>query len=95
MMIEVDVTAMLARPYLASIIGGQATWIVEGTRPLAVVAQQWTAPRWLVSPELPATSLAKSGGAPDFEVLYWCQVDPERVFECLRTGAPLPDRHGR
>jgi hypothetical protein len=44
---------------------------------------------------VPAATLRRSGGAPDFEVRYWCQVDPERVYERLRTGAPLPDRHGR
>lgn len=56
------VEAMLRTPYLASIVGGRATWIVEGARPLAVVAQQWAAPRWLVAPELPATALRRSGG---------------------------------
>jgi len=39
---------------LASISGGLATWVVEaggyGGRPLAVIAQQWPAPRWLVAP---------------------------------------------
>jgi hypothetical protein len=89
------VETMLSTPYLASIIGGRATWIVEGARPLAVVAQQWAAPRWLVAPEVPASALRRSGGTPDFEVRYWCQVDPDQVYECLRTGAPLPDRHGR
>ena len=34
--------------YLASVAGGRATWIVEGERPLAVLAQQWDAPRRLV-----------------------------------------------
>jgi len=67
---------------------------IEG-RPLAVVAQQWAAPRWLVAPELPVATLRRPGGRPDLEVLYWCQVDPDRVYECLAAGAPLPDRHGR
>jgi hypothetical protein len=89
------VEAMQRARYLASIAGGRATWIVEGARPLAVVAQEWAAPRWLVTPELPVAELRRPGGRPDLEVRYWCQVDPDWVYECLRTGAPLPDRYGR
>ena len=89
------VDAMVRERYLASIIGGRATWIVEGNRPLAVVAQQWTEPRWLVTPELPLAVLRRPSGRPDLEIRYWCQADPDRVFECLRVGAPLPDRYSR
>jgi hypothetical protein len=89
------VAAMMRAPYLASIAGGRATWIIEGARPLAVVAQQWAAPRWLVPPELPVAALGRPGGGPDLQVRYWCQVEPDRVYECLRTGAPLPDRYGQ
>ena len=89
------VGAMLGAPYLASVAGGRATWIVEGAVPVAVVAQQWAAPRWLVAPELPVAGLRRPGGEPDLQVRYWCQVDPEGVYACLRTGAPLPDRYGR
>lgn len=89
------VAAMLRASYLASIAGGHATWIVEGVEPLAVVAQQWSVPRWLVPPELPAATLARPDQRPGLQIRYWCQVDPNRVFACLRTGAPLPDRYGR
>lgn len=88
------VGAMLRAPYLASIAGGRATWIVEGAEPVAVVAQQWAAPRWLVAPEQPVRALRRPDGRPDLRVRYWCQADPERAYECLRTGAPLPDRYG-
>ena|SRR5687768_2705340 len=59
------VAAMLDSRYLASITGGQATWIIEGNRPLAVVAQQWAVPRWLAAPELPVSTLRRSGGRRD------------------------------
>jgi len=89
------VGAVLRARYLAGIAGGYATWILEGARPLAVVAQEWGAPRWLVAPELPVAVLARPDGRPDLKVRYWCQIDPGRVYECLRAGEPLPDRYGR
>lgn len=81
--------------YLAQIFGNEATWILDGAAPVAVFAQQWTAPRWLVVPETPVLALAMPGGAPHFEFRYWVQSDPNRVFEALRDGKPLPDRYGR
>lgn len=89
------VHAIIGSRYLARIAGGEATWIVEGERPLAVVAQQWSMPRWLVAPDLPLSTVRRPSGSPDFEVRYWCQVDPDRVYECLRAGLPLQDRCGR
>ena len=89
------VATMLKSGYLASIASGKATWIVEGDRPLAVVAEQWAVPRWLVAPELPVSMFVRPDGRPHLEVRSWCQVDPDRVYDCLRAGAPLPDRYGR
>ncbi len=88
------VTRIIQANYLASIAGGKATWILKsGNRALAVVAQQWPAPCFLVPAEHSARSYL-SGGECDLEFIYWCQVDPGRVFECLANGKPLPDRHG-
>jgi hypothetical protein len=78
--------------YLASIIGGKATWVVEGARPLAVVAQQWTEPRFLLDPATSIHEVVRAGGSPHLEVRYWIQVDPDRVFEELHAGRPLPER---
>ena len=60
--------------YLASIQGGKATWIVHGKMPLAVVAQQWLEPKFLVDPlqEIPDRELF-------FE--YCQQKDPDEVYE--------------
>lgn len=86
------VRAIRTARYLASISTGEATWIVEGDRPLAVVAQQWTAPRFLVDPATPIHSVVRVSGSPHVEVRYWKQVAPERVYEALRDGRALPDR---
>ena len=89
------VTKILRKGYLARIAGGLATWIVEGRQPVAVLAQQWREPRWLVDSDMPVTALCRGAGRANFEIRYWCQVDPERVYACLREGEPLPDRYGR
>jgi hypothetical protein len=89
------VTKILRKGYLARIAGGLATWIVEGRQPVAVLAQQWREPRWLVDSNMPVTALCQETGRAKFEIRYWCQVDPERVYSCLREGEPLPDRYGR
>ena len=87
---------ILGEPYLAGIAGGEATWILEGNAPLAVFAQQWDEPRFLVSPDLPLVSFLEREGDPhvDFCVhfRYWLQVDPELVFACLQRGELPPDR---
>jgi hypothetical protein len=86
---------LLNRRYLASLFGGRATWIFEAGCPLAVFAQQWIQPRFLVSPDEPLSSFIKPNSQPHFNFRYWCQVDPDRVFDCLQRGEPLPDRYGR
>jgi hypothetical protein len=86
------VRTIVGARYLASISTGEATWIVEGARPIAVVAQQWTEPRYLVDPDMPIHELAKSSGKPHVQLRYWIQVSPDRVFDALRAGRPLPDR---
>ena len=93
--LAVVVDALLRARYLASIAGGRATWIVEGERALAVLAQQWDAPRWLVAPETAVSTVTRPAGRPHLELRYWCQADPERVYACLRAGEPLPDRYSR
>lgn len=81
--------------YLAQISGGRATWIVESFRPLAVVAEQWKFPRFLVSAETRiADCLTRDDSKPLF-FRYWCQVDPDLVFDCLQSGRPLPNQFER
>ena len=66
--------------YLASIAGGQATWVarVEGT-PVAVLAQQWDAPRMLPGQERHAVQVAVR-----LHFDYCAQQDPLAVYAALR-----------
>ena len=85
--------------YLAAIAGGRATWILETgerkSRPLAVLAQQRSRPRFLVEPDVAVTTYIQPDAIPHLYLKYWCQVDPGRVFDCLQRGDPLPDKYGR
>lgn len=89
------VQEILTVNYLPHIHGGKATWILYGTQPLAVLAQQWNEPRYLVNPESSAHTLVNLSAERQLEFVYWCQADPDRVFECLKQDLPLPDRYGR
>ena len=86
---------IIRRSYLASIAGGRATWILEARRPLAVFAQQWSQPRFLLSPDVRLTSIVDLAATPHLQFRYWCQVDPNIVFGCLQHEQPLPDMYGR
>jgi len=84
---------LIAASYLPSISGGKATWILEtNSAPLAVIAQQWPQPRFLVEP---GRRIGADVGSGDLYFRYWCQVDPDLVYECLRDGKALPDMFGR
>lgn len=84
-----------SRGYLAQITGGRATWIVEADRPLAVMAQQWKTPKFLIASETRIAACQTNDGSRSLFFRYWCQVDPDRVFDCLESGRPLPDQYGR
>jgi hypothetical protein len=82
-----DVVAHLReRNFLAMIAGGEATWILMADRPLAVVAQQWDEPRFLVASSRPIGSLGTDGAGVSLMFRYWKQHDPDRVFEELAAG---------
>jgi hypothetical protein len=67
------VAVALARPYLAHIQGGKATWlvVVDGTVH-AVVAQQWATTRWLTDPRASAPAV--------IHFRYLSQRDPDEVY---------------
>lgn len=80
--------------YLPTIAGGRATWIVEaGSLPLAVVAQQWPEPRYLVPPTQPVAQFIANSAGCQIYFKYWCQADPNTVFESLKNGNPLPNKY--
>jgi hypothetical protein len=82
-----DVVAHLVeRHFLATIAGGKATWILDADRPLAVVAQQWDEPRFLVDASAPINSFGAEGRGVSLMFRYWKQHDPDQVFEELAAG---------
>ena len=91
--IDRTVEKILANRYLASIQGGKATWILMGRKPIAVLAQQWSKPHFLVEPTTCTEELIASTGDRQFEFLYWCQVEPHKVVDCIVQGKPWPDRY--
>ncbi|CDF62025.1 hypothetical protein XFF4834R_chr25190 [Xanthomonas citri pv. fuscans] len=92
--LEVLAAAWRACP-LAGIAGGQATWLLDvagSENCIGVMAQQWHQPRLLIHPETSATDLFK-GKEPSLYFRYWCQSNPDAVFESIQTKAPLPGRY--
>lgn len=73
-----------ANSKLPSISGGEATWCLSTHRPLAITAQQWTEPRMLVMPDLPASRFIDVG-ASDARMhwSYFAQEGPEVVFRVV------------
>jgi len=87
--------ALRAAP-LASISGGEATWLLDtdgaGKACIGVIAQQWPAPRFLV--DSTRTVHQHFGArAPQIYFRYWCQASPEAVYSALLLGEPLPPKY--
>lgn len=79
-----------------NIAGGKATWIVEAAgKSVAVVAQQWESPQFLIKPTTQLIECVVPEAPKGLFFRYWCQVSPVVVFDCLRLGRPLPDIYGR
>lgn len=90
-----DVVAkVISAGYLPKISGSRATWIVEaGSQPIAVLAQQWSEPRYLVHATDPMAPLIGNSGRCHMYLKYWCQADPDAVLDCLINDNPLPNRY--
>mgnify|MGYP003578192385 CR=1 FL=1 len=70
--------------YLAPIHSRRATWVARRARrgdPIAVVAQQWDAPRLIIAEDL---ELSAVGDSMFFE--YLAQVDPDEIVSRLAGG---------
>jgi len=65
--------------YLARIIGGKATWIACGVRPLGVVAEEWTEPKLWVSGDALLAEYLEDDRKLYFR--YFAQESPEAVYE--------------
>src|SRR6476660_9684717 len=72
------VAHILGSRFLASIAGGKATWVLEGGHPLAVIAQEWPEPRFLVDASLPMRQYGSS-----LRFRYLAQRDPDQAWLTL------------
>ncbi|MCE5286096.1 MAG: hypothetical protein LLG02_09660 [Pelosinus sp.] len=73
--------------YLPSIGGGKATWVLKyNNEPLAVVAQEWTEPKYLINKNERVKKLLIEGGKPEIYFEYILQENPDIVFSKLRNA---------
>jgi hypothetical protein len=78
------VARIVAEGYLARTAGGRATWSVVSGVPLAVVSQQWHAPRLVPWQEPPWSQLAQAKGIHRLHFNYHTQTDPELLLRILK-----------
>jgi hypothetical protein len=79
-----DVIRRAAEPgWLPSIAGGKATWSVVSDGPLAVVAQQWSEPRYLPFIGERWLNAPRRDGALRLHFNYHAQSVPEDVYRML------------
>ena len=83
--------------YLASIQGGNATWLIDcisqnEKRCIGVAAQQWSTAQLLIPPDTLLVNLL-SGSESLLYFRYWAQADPSVVFACMQSGQALPNRY--
>jgi len=81
--LEAAIGTVLASGYLPHISGGRASWSVSSGRVLAVVAQQWTAPKMLWGMDRSLRGLDVSKGTLRMHFSYHTQLDPQLVYEVL------------
>ena len=81
---------------LAGISGGKATWLIDtegyGKGCIGVIAQQWNEPQLLINLNTAAEVVWK-GTEGCLHFRYWCQSNPDAVFEAIKTGGELPSMY--
>jgi hypothetical protein len=81
--IEAAIAIVVASGYLPHISGGRATWSVSSGRILAVIAQQWPAPRLLWGIDRSYRGLDIPKGTLRLHFSYHMQQAPEMVLDVL------------
>ena len=81
MSVEEILKGIVDSGYLPSIAGGRAAWSVVSNVPLAVIAQEWPAPRMLPMLNGRLTQLDREAGTLRLHFNYHAQVDPETVYK--------------
>jgi hypothetical protein len=73
--------------YLASIGGGKATWVLKyNNELLAIIAQEWREPKYLVNKEKKIYNLIGVCNKPEIYFEYILQENPDMVFEKLSNA---------
>lgn len=66
--------------YLANIQGGKACWVLKiSEKPVAVIAEEWTSPKFLVAPATNVQLISQERPL-NISVDYLAQKDPQTVF---------------
>jgi hypothetical protein len=81
--VEAAIAIVVGSGYLPHISGGRATWSVSSGRILAVVAQQWPAPKLLWGIDRSYRGLDITDGTLRLHFSYHLQQSPEMVLEVL------------
>jgi hypothetical protein len=74
---------ILSMNYLANISGGNATWSLASTKPLALIAQQWPEPKLLAWTNPILSELSNGNEELSLRFNYHAQSDPEVVYKVL------------
>ena len=82
--LEVLATEVVRSYELPRIQGGRATWCLGSRRPIAVVAQQWSAPRMVPWQTGHFSDCKVVDGIVCLHFTYLAQIDPDVAFEVLR-----------
>jgi hypothetical protein len=81
--LEVVVQSVVASYALPVITGGAATWCLGSLQPIALIAQQWSAPKLISwNPELSRCKIVDGLFLLHFS--YFAQTDPDLVLEVLK-----------
>lgn len=84
MSVEDIVSTIFCSKYLPAIAGGMATWSVVSNLPLAIIAQQWPAPKMLSLIPTCLDELNVSGNMIKVHINYHAQQNPDLVFDVLK-----------
>ena len=84
---------------LAKIHGGKATWIIcignfDNEKYIGVEAQQCTQSKLIIDKSSTVESIFSTTDK-NIYFKYWCQSDPNEVFNAIKNNMELPDKYGR
>jgi len=78
------VTAVTGAYPLACISGGKATWVLSSGIPIAVIAQEWSAPLLVCGEATGLSELDAKAGVLGLHFSYLAQIPPEQAVAVLK-----------